>query len=198
MDSKTSVILEAAKKRFAHYGISKTTMNEIATDIGMSKASLYYYFPDKEKIFIAVVEQDIAEFVNTIESLISKPSKPSFKLRKYVSYRNELLVRLLNLAKVETLNTPEVFNPVYDDLKANFYNKERQLIQRILQIGIDEQAFIKFPADSYSDLFLSSMIGLRATILAREKPSETTFEKIEHQTRLLADLFLKAIKAEEK
>lgn len=53
-DSKVVIILEAARKRFAHFGISKTTMNEIAADIGMSKASLYYYFPDKEKLFVAL------------------------------------------------------------------------------------------------------------------------------------------------
>jgi AcrR family transcriptional regulator len=45
-DSKVTSIIEAARKRFSHYGLTKTTMNEIAADIGMSKASLYYYFPD--------------------------------------------------------------------------------------------------------------------------------------------------------
>ena len=81
-DSKIVLILEAARKRFAHYGIAKTTMNEIAADIGMSKASLYYYFPDKERLFVAVVDKDIDEFVEAIEDIIKKPSKASFKLKK--------------------------------------------------------------------------------------------------------------------
>ena len=45
---KQAVILDAARKRFAYYGFSKVTMDEIAADIGMGKASLYYYFPTKE------------------------------------------------------------------------------------------------------------------------------------------------------
>jgi AcrR family transcriptional regulator len=46
-DKKRDVIIEGAIKRFIHYGINKTTMNEIAEDLSVSKPSLYYYFPDK-------------------------------------------------------------------------------------------------------------------------------------------------------
>ena len=53
---KISNILSAAQKRFGLYGLEKTTMKEIASDLGVSKASLYYYFPDKESLLKAVVE----------------------------------------------------------------------------------------------------------------------------------------------
>ena len=46
-DVKKEKILEAAHHRFLHFGYSKTTMNEIAGDLSMSKALLYYYFPEK-------------------------------------------------------------------------------------------------------------------------------------------------------
>ena len=74
-DSKVTAIIEAARKRFAHYGLTKTTMNEIAADIGMSKASLYYYFPDKENLFVAVIGQDFDEFVQTIDAVINNPAR---------------------------------------------------------------------------------------------------------------------------
>ncbi len=40
-DKKRDVIIEGAIKRFIHYGINKTTMNEIAEDLSVSKPSLY-------------------------------------------------------------------------------------------------------------------------------------------------------------
>ena len=52
---KEKTIVEAARNRFAHYGFSKVTMEEIATDVGMGKASLYYYFPKKEDLFKKLV-----------------------------------------------------------------------------------------------------------------------------------------------
>ena len=80
-DSKVDIIIEAARKRFAHYGLSKTTMTEIGTDIGMSKAALYYYFADKERLFIAVIKKDIGEFESAVKELLGKPTKPLISSR---------------------------------------------------------------------------------------------------------------------
>ena len=55
-DEKRVRILETAKRRFAHYGMAKTTMAEIAKDLSFSKALLYYYFPDKNSLYAAVLE----------------------------------------------------------------------------------------------------------------------------------------------
>ena len=38
---KEKAILEAARKRFAYFGFSKITMDEIASDVALGKASLY-------------------------------------------------------------------------------------------------------------------------------------------------------------
>ena len=42
-DGKVEAILNAAQRMFGQYGLTKTTMTEIATEVGMGKASLYYY-----------------------------------------------------------------------------------------------------------------------------------------------------------
>ena len=52
---KEAAILKSAQKRFMTYGYSKVTMDEIAEDIGMAKASLYYYFQTKDDIFRGVI-----------------------------------------------------------------------------------------------------------------------------------------------
>ena len=190
--SKVKTILDAARKRFAHYGLSKTTLNDIAADIGMSKASLYYYFPDKERIFMAVVQEDAAEFVSVTEQLIERPSKASFKLKKYVSLRNDLLVRLLNLGKVENPKPADLFNPVFDELKMNFNTKEKQLVARILQTGIDTREFVKFDATTYSGLLISVVSGLRTAALTSSQ--EIDHKKANQQAILFINIFLKAVK----
>jgi TetR/AcrR family transcriptional regulator len=194
-DSKVTVILEAARKRFAHYGLGKTTMNDIASDIGMSKASLYYYFTDKEKIFIAVVEQDMAEFVKVIEDLIERPSKPSFKLKKYVSLRNQLLVKLFNLSRIENPSPADLFNPLFDELKTKYTNKEKSLVQRIFQYGITEKEFGKFPVDAYTDLFVSALGGLRTLALTSSEPERRNMENVNEQCNLFVEIFIKSIRS---
>ncbi|MGJ1426601.1 TetR/AcrR family transcriptional regulator [Sphingobacterium spiritivorum] len=63
---KKNQIVKAALKRFAHFGIPKTTMSEIADDVHLTKANLYYYFPDKislikDSILAIVAEMDVVE-----------------------------------------------------------------------------------------------------------------------------------------
>jgi len=53
-------ILDAAEQRFAHYGYGKTTMAEIARDVGMSVGNLYRFFKNKEAIALASTEKLLA------------------------------------------------------------------------------------------------------------------------------------------
>ena len=50
-------ILEAARARFSTYGISKTTMAEIAEDVSMSAANLYRYFKNKQDIAVNCADE---------------------------------------------------------------------------------------------------------------------------------------------
>jgi AcrR family transcriptional regulator len=50
-------ILEAARQEFVEKGLSGSRVDEIAARISTSKRMIYYYFKDKEGLYIAVLEQ---------------------------------------------------------------------------------------------------------------------------------------------
>ena len=52
-------ILQAAARRFMELGISKVTIDEIASDLGMSKKTLYKHFPSKEDLLRNVIQARI-------------------------------------------------------------------------------------------------------------------------------------------
>lgn len=54
MNEKINQILDAAKARFERFGVKKTTMDEIAKDIGISKTTVYEHFKSKEDLFVSV------------------------------------------------------------------------------------------------------------------------------------------------
>ena len=196
-DSKLSLIIEAARKRFAHYGLDKTTMNEIAADIGMSKASLYYYFPDKERLFIAVVNQELHQFEAVVNDIIERQSKASFKLKKYVITRNEFLKSLLNLAKLEKITVSQMISPAYEDLKNTFYKKDKQFIERILSIGIQQLEFHKMKVEDYAEVFIAALIGIRYVNLnANFAITPESYDKMRQQSLLYVEIFLKAIRSQ--
>ena len=50
-DLKRESILSAAELQFSRYGFRRTSMQDIAKETGVSRASLYSYFENKEEIF---------------------------------------------------------------------------------------------------------------------------------------------------
>ncbi|SFE12801.1 TetR/AcrR family transcriptional regulator [Paracidovorax konjaci] len=55
--AKRDAIVEAAVALFEEAGYEAASMNELAKRVGGSKATLYGYFPSKEQLLVAVVEQ---------------------------------------------------------------------------------------------------------------------------------------------
>jgi len=49
-------ILDAARALFADRGYAGTSMRDLAEELGMTKAALYYHFPGKAQILLALVE----------------------------------------------------------------------------------------------------------------------------------------------
>ncbi len=50
-------ILQAAEQRLWRYGFKKTTIDEIASDAGVGKGTVYLYFDGKEEIGLAIVSE---------------------------------------------------------------------------------------------------------------------------------------------
>ncbi|WP_234448033.1 TetR/AcrR family transcriptional regulator [Virgibacillus salexigens] len=56
MMDKRKAILEAAVELIAEYGYTRTSMQQIADNVGVSKGSLYSFFPSKEDLIISIYE----------------------------------------------------------------------------------------------------------------------------------------------
>lgn len=87
MDKRKEEIVEVALKRFCHYGFSKTTMNEIAEDLHISKANLYYYYQDKPALIKDVISS-VTNMLNEKEDILLN------------SYNNDFLDTLFKWAEL--------------------------------------------------------------------------------------------------
>lgn len=61
-------IVSAALTVFARYGVSKTTMNDIAAEAGVARQTLYNAFPGKTELLRAAVRMKMAESLEEIRS----------------------------------------------------------------------------------------------------------------------------------
>jgi len=63
-------ILEAARFLVLRNGLRATTMEAIAREARIAKPTLYGYFPDKEAVFLAIVEELVADLLAAFEAAL--------------------------------------------------------------------------------------------------------------------------------
>ena len=68
-------ILDLALARFCEYGISATTMSQIATDAGISRQWLYRYFENRDAVVTALLGREARRFVAEL-LLRDRPDAP--------------------------------------------------------------------------------------------------------------------------
>ncbi len=137
--NKRAAILEAAHKRFARYGLAKVTMDEIAADLGMSKAALYYYFQTKEDVFRHVIASEQAEFAHRIASIVDGNLPASSKLSDYFTHHLDLLGSLLDLSILEA-RAADAVKPIVRDVFREFGSTETGFLVRIISRGKENES----------------------------------------------------------
>lgn len=50
-------ILDGAEALLARYGYSRTTVEDVAREVGIGKGSIYLHFPSKEEVFLSTVDR---------------------------------------------------------------------------------------------------------------------------------------------
>ena len=106
-DARWSEILEGSAAAFARHGYAQTTIEDIAEEVGLNRATLYYYVENKEDI----VRQIIARAIETVEAhaALVRASGPNAAerlrlfVRGYVELMNSEFGRcLLTLRRIPT------------------------------------------------------------------------------------------------
>jgi len=77
LDPKREAILAAAFTQFSLYGFRRTSMEDIAKETGISRASLYSYFENKEEIFRSLSTSLHEKTLGEAESHLKSPDSQS-------------------------------------------------------------------------------------------------------------------------
>lgn len=77
-------ILEAAERLFRHYGYGKTTVADIARDLGMSPANIYRFFSSKEEIHQSICGRILGAGYELVVAISKEPESASGRLRRSI------------------------------------------------------------------------------------------------------------------
>ena len=133
-------IVTAARKLFARFGLAKTSVEEIAREAGLSKATVYNYFGGKEHIVVGVVEAERRELLAKVTEAVEEAPGPVEAILTFFRTRVKHLQKLHHdyLPREEDMRRamPHVVRSIEAHRK-----EEQGLIERILHRGIAEGTF---------------------------------------------------------
>lgn len=191
-DGLNQEILKAAKLLFSKYGLKKTTMEDVAKQVGKGKSTLYYYYPGKNELFEAVVKEEFHNAVRKIRLAVNEQNTSKAKLQAYLVSRLKLREEYNNLSNV-------VFDEIFDHLKEIFRLKHEftsihiDFIKEIVKSGVQAGDFKPMTDDEV--LFFANWIN--AAFVGLETPSQSSLCIMESKESCgkLVDLIIGGINA---
>lgn len=101
-----------AAEVFAERGYDRTSLEEIAARLDMRGASLYHYYPSKEDLFLAAVQNATAEVVARLREVASSGGPAVERLRRL--FVSQALVELRDYPSFAPLFLMHLPDPVLD------------------------------------------------------------------------------------
>ncbi|RDC57306.1 TetR/AcrR family transcriptional regulator [Pedobacter chinensis] len=196
-DKKREQIIEGAIKRFIHFGIGKTTMNDIAEDLSVSKPSLYYYFPDKRSLIVGVIEKVFTDYFDLLKKKYNPDASLENILFQTIDVRNTFFMKYFMLRISEGL--PDIFND--DSMKkklTSLKNSEKVFYAQIFERA-QEKGEIKHENMTHvAELYLESLMGLtNMCIMELGKdllPDKKMVNKMAQKQKDLSSIFTRGLK----
>jgi TetR/AcrR family transcriptional regulator len=198
--STKTEILDAARRRFEHYGLSKVTMDEISHDVGLGKASLYYYFATKESLFKAVLVREHEAFLKSMTPQVDAGTSSVEKLRLFVRGRFGYFLRLMNLQVLDLASSAKM-KPVMRGLFEEFSRKEVSILRNIIAEGKTGGELCVDSPGKTAEAIVHTMRGLRLQFLQhldRPNVSPEEWEPLRQECNLVLDLLLRGLVSGER
>ncbi|MEQ9289357.1 MAG: TetR/AcrR family transcriptional regulator [Cyclobacteriaceae bacterium] len=140
MEDKKNQILDAAKNLFNRLGYAKTSVDDISQAVGMKKSSLYYYFKNKEDMFMCSFKDEWEHQFTIFAEEAKKAESAGDKIMAYITqslsyYEQVVMVHKIPVnVLIETRNMYREFVDRINEGGVGFYKK-------CLQEGIDSGEF---------------------------------------------------------
>ncbi len=115
---KFDQVVEGARLIFLRDGFERASVDDIAREAGVSKATLYSYFPDKRLLFMEIAKAECRRQAYEAEALIDDTAPVADVLRmaaeRFVSFMmSDFGMRMFRVAVAESENFPALAHDFY-------------------------------------------------------------------------------------
>ena len=79
-------IVAAAERHFAERGFEATRLDDIAADVGIQRAAIFYHFGDKQELYVAVLDEIFGDWMPALPKLGGTAERLEASLTGWIDY----------------------------------------------------------------------------------------------------------------
>ena len=175
-DRTRSAILSESTQLFAEKGFIGASISDIAEVVGVSKSSIYHYFPSKESILHALIDS----FAQEVDVLIEAAAKYKLSPEKILTEFAEILLRHQDAVRL----APTLMPGAPEEIRDLLFRQHKNML-KVLTPGLPSK-----------EKMMRGMLALTGVILSiAPPPMPTNLPKIKPDVKLIVKIALDTLGA---
>ena len=187
---------KAAMECFVQFGLDKTTLDDIAKKIGLNKASLYYYYKNKEDIFLETAIREGEDYITSLQGKALLKKGIEQQVWFYMESRFNYYINVLNMNRISVESLNKIL-PKFFELYDAMMKQEIKFLSKLIKKAVGEKEIVKTNAENIASVLIHISDALKHSleqqaILRREKT--ISYSKSLLDIRFLVSLIFKGLK----
>jgi len=176
-------ILNSMEDKFLSQGFVKVTMDEVAEDLGMSKKTIYKFFPSKEEIMLGIVRMNMRRIEKHVTAIVDSDKPFDHKFAEFL----KLLARLTRKLGKQVQRDIQRHLPELDK-EIETFRREKVLGKlRPMFLQAKEEGFLR--KDLNDDIFMMVFVASIQNILTPSLLAQYSFSAEEAFRQIFRTLF---------
>jgi AcrR family transcriptional regulator len=167
---KRNEILNAAGKCFAKFGYDKTTLDDIGKMVGMNKASLYYYFDNKEAIFKEMITREAHAYRDLLKEKVEQVRGCRQKILAWIEegFKFNQSGSILHQLSMEML---QKLSPILEELKNDAFENGALFLASILDNGQKQNEMIPCDSLKIARAIQNVIYSIKDSVMMKARPN---------------------------
>lgn len=133
---KKDQIVDTFEKHFKHFGFKKTSVDDIAGELKISKKTIYKFFSSKEKVFYFIISKIARKFSRDMGKKLGKYDSQEEKVRQLI-----FMIFAETRKWLKSGNDAFEFKYKYEISELAFKEAYNDLFRQLIQKGIENKEF---------------------------------------------------------
>jgi len=150
-------ILKHSRQKFNREGFYKISMDELASELRVSKKTIYKYFPSKDKLLEEICSDTSCEIMGNVDMILDGKEDVVVKFVKLLNMHSNFTMNISEKwLKDLSIHAPDIKKNV-DEMKNRQINK---VLKKLLEQGKKEKLIENYPVEIIIASFNSSLMAV--------------------------------------